>query len=149
MRYLKRALRILLILLIIFNVILAFHAWKFTHFYDDAGHRNKRPEQMSTWEKTQTILFGVDLSKPVLSAFPEISYETVYLKTGNGLRLEGWWIPSGQPPKGTVVLLHGYGSTKGAKLPEANVFPSAGIQYFPDRFQGAWQQRWPYLQRGL
>lgn len=130
MRYLKRALRILLVLLIVFNVILAFHAWKFTHFYDDAGHRNKRPEQMSTWEKTQTILFGVDLSKPVLSTFPEISYEMVYLKTANGLRLEGWWLPSGQPPKGTVVLLHGYGSNKGAKLPEAMYFHQQGYNTF-------------------
>lgn len=130
MRYLKRALRICLILLIIFNVILAFHAWKFTHFFDDVNHRNKRPEQMSAWEKTRTVLFGVDLSKPVLKSFPEVAYETVNLHTADGLKLEGWWIPAGRPAKGTVVLLHGYGSTKGAKLPEAMYFRERGYNTF-------------------
>jgi alpha-beta hydrolase superfamily lysophospholipase len=130
MRYLKRSFRILFILLIVLNVILAFHAWKFTHFYDDVNHRNKRPEQMSTWEKARLVLFGVDLSKPVLSSFPEVAYETVYLKTRNGLRLEGWWIPAARPAKGSIVLLHGYGSTKGAKLPEAMYFREQGYNTF-------------------
>lgn len=85
---------------------------------------------MSTWEKTRLVLFGVDLSKPVLSSFPEVAYETVYLKTAGGLKLEGWWIPAGKPAKGTVVLLHGYGSTKGAKLPEAMYFREQGYNTF-------------------
>lgn len=130
MRLLKRTLRILLVLLIIFNIILAFHAWKFTHFYDDVNHRNKRPEQMSSWEKTRMVFFGVDLSKPVLSTFPEVAYEAVYLKTSNGLRLEGWWIPAARRAKGAVILFHGYGSTKGAKLPEAMYFREQGYNTF-------------------
>ncbi len=130
MRFLKRTLRICLVLLIIFNIILAFHAWKFTHFFDDINHRNKRPEQMNAWEKTRMVLFGVSLSKPVLRTFPDVAYETVQLKTGNGLRIEGWWIPAADSARGTVILLHGYGSTKAAKLPEAMYFRELGYNTF-------------------
>jgi alpha-beta hydrolase superfamily lysophospholipase len=130
MRFLKRTLRICLVLLIIFNIILAFHAWKFTHFFDDINHRNKRPEQMNAWEKTRMVLFGVSLSKPVLKTFPDVAYETVQLKTGNGLRIEGWWIPAAGSARGTVILLHGYGSTKAAKLPEAMYFRELGYNTF-------------------
>ena len=42
--------------------------------------------------------------------------------TEDGIRLAGWWIPSaaGSPPDGpTVVLVHGYGSSKSAMLDHA------------------------------
>ncbi|KAA2245182.1 hypothetical protein F0L74_04265 [Chitinophaga agrisoli] len=130
MKFLKRSLRVCLVLFLIFNIILAFHAWKFTHFYDDTGHVNRRPEQMSAWEKTGLILFGVNLSKSSIRNWPEAPYKTIALHTHDGLRIEGWWIAAQQPAKGTVILFHGYGSNKGAKLPEAMYFRGLGYNTF-------------------
>ncbi|GAA0532576.1 alpha/beta hydrolase [Chitinophaga japonensis] len=130
MPLLKRIGKIFLGLFLFSNTILAFHAWKFTHFYEDAAHTNMRPEQMNAWEKTRMVLFGVRLSKSVVHAFPEAPYETVHLKTQDGIPLEGWWIPAAQPAKGSVILLHGYGSNKGAKLPEARYFRELGYNTF-------------------
>lgn len=130
MKWLKPLLRILLLLLLLLNIMGAFHAWKFTHFYDDAGHRNKRPEEMSSMEKLQMILTGVRLSKSVNREQPDVPFETVYLHTNNGLRLEGWWIPTPQPARGTVILLHGYGSRKDRHLSEAAWFREKGFHTF-------------------
>jgi len=130
MKLLKRIGKILLVFFLLSNIILAFHAWKFTHFYDDAGHRNKRPEQMNGWEKTRIILFGVNLSKSVNRDRPEVPYKTINLHTKNGLRLEGWWIDAHQPAKGTVILFHGYGASKSSPLAEAAYFRQLGYNTF-------------------
>lgn len=130
MRLLKRAGKIFLVFFLISNVILAFHAWKFTHFYDDAHHANKRPEQMNGWEKARIILFGVNLSKSVNRNRPILPYKTVYLQTKSGLRLEGWFIEGPQPAKGTVILFHGYGASKSSPLPEAAYFRQLGYNTF-------------------
>lgn len=129
MKVLKRIGWICLSLFVLLNIVGAFHAYKFTHFYPDMTHTNKRPEQMSTWEKTRMILFGIQISKPVVKAFPEVPYETVSLHTSNHLKLEGWWIPALQP-RGTVILFHGYMGNKGAQLPEAAYFRALGYNTF-------------------
>lgn len=128
-RFFKKLAWTVVVLFILLNVIGAFHAWKFTHFYEDGGRRNKLPEQMSTAEKLKTILFGVRIAKSVTSNFPPVPYETVLLHSAGGLRLEGWWIPA-RTAKGTVILFHGYNGNKGSLLPEANRFRSLGYNTF-------------------
>jgi alpha-beta hydrolase superfamily lysophospholipase len=128
-RFLKKIGWACLSLFLLLNVIGAFHAWKFTHFYDEGGRRNKQPEQMSTGEKLQTILFGVRIAKSVTTSRPAVPFETVLLHTQKGLRLEGWWIPA-RTPKGTVILFHGYNGNKGSLFPEADRFRSLGYNTF-------------------
>lgn len=128
-RFLKRAAWTCLSLVLLLNIITAFHAWKFTHFYDDGGRRNKPPEQMSTGEKLRTILFGVSIAKSVTTAHPAVPFETVILRTQKGLQLEGWWIPV-KAPKGTVILFHGYNGNKGSLFPEADHFRALGYNTF-------------------
>lgn len=127
MKFLKRFLRLLLVLFVLLNVIAIFHAWKFTHFYAAGTFVNKhqQPEQMGVWEKAKMVLFGVRLSKAVIRHTPDLPYDTVHLTTENGLRLEGWWIPA-LSAKGTVVLFHGYGGSKEGPIPEAAYFHSLG-----------------------
>ncbi|MGO4294094.1 alpha/beta hydrolase [Chitinophaga sp. RAB17] len=128
-RFLKKAAWTCLFLFLLLNITTAFHAWKFTHFYDEGGRRNKLPEQMSTGEKIRTILFGVSIAKSVTTARPAVPFETVLLHTKKGLRLEGWWIPV-KAPKGTVILFHGYNGNKGSLFPEANRFRELGYNTF-------------------
>lgn len=49
-KWLKRVGYTLLILFVLINIIAAFHAYKFTHFYADAKPV-KKPQEMSTGEK--------------------------------------------------------------------------------------------------
>lgn len=128
-RFFKRLAWTCVVLFVLLNIIGAFHAWKFTHFYEDGGRRNKLPEQMSTGEKIKTILFGVRIAKSVTTSFPLVPYETVLLHTAGGLRLEGWWIPA-KAAIGTVILFHGYNGNKGSLFPEADRFRSLGYNIF-------------------
>jgi pimeloyl-ACP methyl ester carboxylesterase len=38
--------------------------------------------------------------------------EDVELKTDDGVRLSGWWMPGGKPERAPVVILHGLGASK-------------------------------------
>ncbi|MBW8686266.1 alpha/beta hydrolase [Chitinophaga rhizophila] len=127
MKFVKRILRILLVLFLLLNVVAAFHAWKFTHFYNAGAFKNKhqRPEQMRAGEKMKMVLFGVRLSKSTLRNQPQAPYETIYLETANGLRLEGWWMPRPNA-KGTVILFHGYNGAKDGPISEATYFRQLG-----------------------
>lgn len=128
-RFFKRLAWVALSLFVLLNIIIAFHAWKFTHFYDDGGRKNKTPEQMSTGEKIKTILFGVRIAKSVTRTHPAVPYETVHLRTAEGLQLEGWWIPA-PAAVGTVILFHGYNGNKGSLFPEADRFRQLGYNTF-------------------
>ncbi|NIG52233.1 alpha/beta hydrolase [Chitinophaga sp. Cy-1792] len=124
-KILKRAAYSLLIIILIFNVIAAFHAWKFTHFYDDPKHINKRPEQMSAREKLGMVFLGVRISKSVIKTYPDTIYQQISLPAKNGLKIDGWWIPVANPI-GNVILFHGYNGSKQGPLPEATYFRSLG-----------------------
>lgn len=125
MKLLKRTFRVLLILFLLLNIIAAFHAWKFTHFYAQGSFRNKLPEQMNVLEKAQMLLLGVRISKSIVRHTPDVPYETIHLITSNGLQLEGWWMPI-PFSKGTVILFHGYGGSKDGPVPEAAYFQKLG-----------------------
>ncbi|WP_177192017.1 alpha/beta hydrolase [Chitinophaga arvensicola] len=128
-RFFKRLAWVVLSLFVVLNIVIAFHAWKFTHFYDEGGRRNKLPEQMSTGEKMKIIFFGVRIAKSVIRNHPTVPYETVSLRTAAGLKLEGWWIPA-PSAVGTVILFHGYNGNKGSLFPEAGRFRQLGYNTF-------------------
>ena len=51
-------------------------------------------------------------------------YEAVTLTTGDGLRLAGWYIPSQN--RAAVILLHGYGGSRGGMLLRAEILARHG-----------------------
>lgn len=118
--------KLALILFILFNVITALHAWRFTHFYDQpegaTPQVTHRPGGGFSWE----LLTGFKAYKLRNDPAPE-GAETVYLKTADGLRLHAWLIRSIQPHRGTVLLFHGHGSNKTAVIREAEVFRELGF----------------------
>jgi hypothetical protein len=59
MRLLKRLLGFVLVLFLLLNVMVAFHAYRFTHFYDDKSLRRVKPEDLSVAEKVQMAFFGI------------------------------------------------------------------------------------------
>jgi uncharacterized protein len=129
MKLLRRLLLSLLIVFILLNIMSAFHAYKFTHFYDEAGLKRVKPEEMSLGDKAEAILLGVKYPKSVNALIPQVPYETVYLKTSDNLQAEGWHCRQASS-KGTVILFHGHGSSKSKVLPEAMSFYSLGYNVF-------------------
>ncbi|MFT3979578.1 MAG: alpha/beta hydrolase [Ferruginibacter sp.] len=114
----------LLALFILLNVVVFCHAYKFTHFYEPGEVTIKPAAEKNGWDKTKEMLFGINAVKQKNTA-PDTAYQTIYLTTGNGLKLEAWVINT-DSARGTVALFHGHGSKKSSLLPEAAVFRSLG-----------------------
>lgn len=114
----------LLTLFLLLNVIVAFHAYKFTHFYDN-NQTAKKSDLLSGWEGTEAILFGVNYFKAKVINKPGYPYQTFYTKTSDGISLEGWYMPK-DSAKGTVILFHGHGGSRGNIVTEADTFHSLG-----------------------
>src|SRR6266513_2326649 len=100
-KILKNFFRIFLALFILLNIVLAFHAYKFTHFYDQQEITIKNSAQKNFWDRTKEILFGFNFIKEK-NPSPDSGFETIYLTTKNGLRLEGWY-QQVKNSKGTVA----------------------------------------------
>ena len=79
-KWLKRVGYTFLVLFILVNIIAAFHAYKFTHFYADA-HPVKKPQQMSTGDKMKAIFFGIRYPKSKVVDSINIPHQTISLKT--------------------------------------------------------------------
>ncbi|MDX1936507.1 MAG: alpha/beta hydrolase [Flavihumibacter sp.] len=124
-RTLRLLLRTFLIVFIFLNIIAAFHAWKFTHFYDGAATVRLKPEQMSGWQKTKAALFGITYYKSENKEQPALPFKTIPLKTAGGLTLQSWYINK-DSSKGTVIMFHGHGSSKSKILREAYAMHAMG-----------------------
>jgi len=116
-KWLKRIGYTLLILFLLVNIIAAFHAYKFTHFYSNAAPV-KKPEQMSGGEKLKAIFFGIRYPKSKVVDSLGLQHDTVLLKTADSLQLESWYAQH-DSAKGTILMFHGHGSSKSGIIAEA------------------------------
>jgi uncharacterized protein len=126
-KWLKRSGYSFLILFVLLNIMAAFHADKFTRFYDAERPAAKfRVEEAGFFEKAKALMFGVKSYKKKVDSFPSFHFNTVILKTEDGLSLEAW--ESIGPcydtisPLGTIILFHGHGGNKAGALNEAATF---------------------------
>ena len=118
---LRYLLRIFLFIFILVNIITAFHAYKFTHFYEPGEVVIKKQEEKSGWDKTKEILFGINAVKLKNTVTADTTFQTLYLKTKDSLKLEAWYIPV-DSALGTVCLFHGHGGTKSGVYKESEEF---------------------------
>lgn len=132
----KWGLRSLLFLIILVNLVAAFHAWKFTHFESGAARRTGDEASLSFGEKAKALLTGVSLPRPELRHLPDVPYQTIMLQSNK--LLECWLIPvDSARAKGTVVLCHGYGANKATLLEKAKLFRNMGYHTMLPDFMGA------------
>jgi alpha-beta hydrolase superfamily lysophospholipase len=124
-RFFKILFRSILVLFVLLNVVVAFHAYKFTHFYNNGEITLKKPEDKSGWDKTREILFGINAVKKKNDVATDSTFKTIYLKTKDSLKLEAWYIPVNSA-SGTVLLFHGHGSNKSGVVKEAEAFNKMG-----------------------
>lgn len=124
-KFFKVLLKSLLLLFILMNIITAFHAYKFSHFYDRNDITIKKQEDKSEWEKTKEIFIGINAVKQKNDINPDTIFQTVYLKSATCPKLEAWYIPVNNS-KGTVCLFHGHGGTKSGVFKESVSFRTLG-----------------------
>lgn len=116
------------------NVVAFFHAYKFTHFTNNNGEKTNSPKKLSTQQKIETLVFGVNNPKPKNTTVPTDNYETIKLKSNK--EIECWSIKT-DSSKGTVVLFHGFGGEKSSMLDKAAIFKKLGYTTFLVDFMGS------------
>lgn len=116
-KWLKRIGYTLLIILLLINIMAAFHAYKFTHFYTDVPPA-KKPEQMGAGQKLKAVFFGLRYPKSKVVDSLGLPHDTVFLKTADSLQLESWYAQN-DSAKGTILMFHGHGSSKSGIIAEA------------------------------
>lgn len=126
----KRLLLFAGILLIIFNILLAFQAYRLTYFYESGTVAFRKPEQMTVSEKITGSIFGFKFPKRKIDTFPSVPYQVVKLKEVNQPMLESWWIKADSASKGTVILFHGHANNKQKVLAETYFFHKLGYNTF-------------------
>ncbi|RZJ48058.1 MAG: alpha/beta hydrolase, partial [Flavobacterium sp.] len=92
------------------------------------------PEKLSSIEKIQTLIFGVNNSKPRNTKFPTQKYQTLRLKSNKQIEC---WLIKNKYAKGTVILFHGYGSEKSSMLDKSNEFQKLGYNTMLVDFMGS------------
>lgn len=108
------------------NAVAFFHAWRFTHFSNEAGIHSPNPEQLSSGQKLWLLLTGIRNPKPRNGPKPSFPVETVTIASPNGA-LEAWFArPDSGRARGTVALFHGYTSSKSHLTHEASYFRRLG-----------------------
>jgi alpha-beta hydrolase superfamily lysophospholipase len=131
----KRPLKIfiyaLISVFILLNIVTAFHAYKFTHFYN-LDISVTKPEQMTGWEKAQAIMFGVNYPKKKITELPQVPYKDFAVKTEDGLTLRGWHLKNADSVglKGAVIMFHGHANNRAGISNEAHFFTSIGYNVY-------------------
>lgn len=101
------------------NIIVYFHASKFTHFENSTIVKTKDAHHLSMGQKIKILFLGIRNPRPENKITPNRVFETIRLKSNK--KIECWFIKA-ISPKGTVVLFHGYSGEKSSMLDKAEVF---------------------------
>lgn len=123
-KVLKLLLKTITVVFILANIIVIFHAYKFTHFYDIGEKQIIPQEQKTSWDKTKEILFGINAIKQQ-NTIADSATQIVKLTTKDNIELDGWYIPV-DSAKGTVCMFHGHGGKKSGNNNEAAAFRKMG-----------------------
>lgn len=130
----KTLLRWAAFIFILVNAFVIMHAYKFTHFVKGNTRLTRSSTQLSYTEKIQSLIFGVDLPRPVQQATPSYRYRQV--KIASNATLDAW-LTDVPAARGTVLLCHGYGGEKSSLNNYARAFQQLGYNTLQLDFMGA------------
>jgi alpha-beta hydrolase superfamily lysophospholipase len=133
--FIRLVLWVVVIQFILLNISAFLHAGKLTSFYNAASLKDQ-DEPTNIFNKTWRLFNGKKYTKSTDNYKPVYNYETVILKTKNGLNIEAWYAKTDSAAKGTVVLFHSLGNSKSKVLPEANEFRYMGFNVMLVDFRG-------------
>lgn len=116
------------------NIVSIFHAYKFTHFSKSDIEKTKSSVKLSTINKIETLIFGVNNPRPENTTIPTNDFEVIKIKSNK--EIECWSIKT-ENAKGSIILFHGYGGNKSLMLDKAEVFVKLGYNTLLVDFMGS------------
>jgi len=118
---LRWTVRILLILFVLINVICAWQAFIFTHFSQEKISKNQEQQNVIP-QKFSKILGKKHPRQLVVDSLP-VPHQSLFITSGT-LKLASWYLKHNTDTitKGTVIMFHGYGSSRSDIIPEATTF---------------------------
>lgn len=133
-KLLKTSLFLVVLLSVIVNIIVIFHAYNFTHFSTTIKPKTKSPSNLSFIKKLSILTFGVTNPRPTNSLTPSQNYKIIYLQSNK--KIACWFIKQSKS-KGTVILFHGYGGNKASLLDKSDIFIELGYNTLLVDFAGS------------
>jgi len=133
-KWLKRILWAFSIVFIFMNVVALFHSYKFTHFSSNNSTKTKNPKKISTGERINILIFGINNPRPKNKLTPGTDFQTLRLKSNK--EIECWSIRTANS-KGTVILFHGFSGEKSSMLKKAKLFQNLGYSTLLVDFMGS------------
>ncbi len=123
-KLLKILLKIVIGLFVFLNIVVMFHAYKFTHHYDEGQVTIVAEKDKTGWDKTKEMLFGYNMVKQKNIA-PDSTFNTVKITTADKTILDTWYskVPN---EKGCVAMFHGHARKKSDMIAEASEFQKQG-----------------------
>lgn len=121
---------------ILLNIIAIFHAYKFTHFTTETVIKTESPDELTSFDKVRTLLFGINNPRPKNKKMP-IGYSMVTLQSNK--KIECWYFKNNKSveKKGTVILFHGYSSEKSSLVDKAKEFERLNYNLLLVDFMGS------------
>jgi alpha-beta hydrolase superfamily lysophospholipase len=133
-RPLRWLFRLAVFAFMVLNALLAFHAYKFTH-YDTEQKEKLTPEGLTTDAKIRAALMGVSLPRPENGSVPSDPYVEIMIDVPDG-RIHCWWVPV-EGASASVILFHGYGDSKSSMVDRAGAFRRMGYNTLLVDFTGS------------
>lgn len=102
------------LIVLMFSAISIFHAYKFTHTKKSISGFRPKSMELSFKDTLITTFVGVNPKKKFENRSPSdygLMYENVSFRSRDGIILRGWFVEANNP-KGTIMLLHGWGNGK-------------------------------------
>lgn len=134
MNWKKRGLQGILAAGVAANVVANFHAYNFTRFKNKPASPEFDAEEKAKSSLMKLLLFGIENPRPANHQVPKVPFETVTLQCH--VPLEAWYIPA-EADLGTIILFHGYTSSKSYQLDKAHVFWKLGYNTLLVDFMGS------------
>lgn len=142
-KWLRRFGYFLIILLILINIISAFHAYKFSHYYEKKDASAVGFGKQNIFGKMGYILFGPKFAKSEIDSIPQYKFRNLSIVASDNKKLAAWWLQHGiddtLPKKGTMLLFHGVASCRSSLADEIDFFYTTGWDVFTIDFRGSGQ----------
>ncbi len=123
-KFLKIVFKTVIALFVFVNIVVMFHAYKFTHHYDTGQVTVIEEKNKTSWDRTKEMLFGFNMVKQKNVA-PDSTFKTVKITTDDKTILDAWYtkVPNA---KGSVAMFHGHAGKKSDMLQEAKTLEELG-----------------------
>ncbi|MBI4057561.1 MAG: alpha/beta fold hydrolase, partial [Elusimicrobia bacterium] len=119
---------------------------------DSSGRSQGHP---MLWQRVWALWERSQLYKPVrqITSCPlqfQMSYEDVFFQTADGVRLNGWYIPSADPKnKETILVFHGNGENISGHIEDLKLWHDLGLNVFVFDYRGYGKSRGKPSEQGI